>query len=123
MLINFTNHPSQQWKTTQLSTAVKQFGKVSDMSFPAIDPEWDDKKIRQLAENYHEKIIQKINDKQKDAVLIMGEHTFSFALICKLQKAGIFCYATTSHRIVTEEEKIKMSTFKFERFRKYPPCI
>lgn len=122
MLINFTNHPVNKWQDIQFQAAEEQFGNIVDLEFPNIDPAWDHHQIEELAEEYLQQIRSKVRNKN-DAVLIMGEQTFCFSLICKLQKNGIVCYATTTQRNVSEKTNKKISTFEFIGFRKYNVCM
>ncbi len=118
MLLNLSNHPSTNWPANQLEAATQQFGGVQDMPFPEIVPEWGADEVLQLAERYY-------NDIRKSALLpsavhLMGELTFTFALVQKLKAAGISCIASTTERIVNlDENGTKHSTFRFVRFRKY----
>ena len=117
MLINLSNHPSSKWTAAQTAAAVKYYQKVVDMPFPNIAPEWSDQKIAVLAVEYAQKIIAK----QPQAVHLMGEMTFTYALVNLLQKASIHCVASTSERIVQEEENNKKTVFfHFIQFRAYP---
>ena len=52
-------------------------------------------------------------------VHIMGEMTFTFAMVNALHKKGITCIASTTERISSEENGVKTSEFKFVQFRKY----
>lgn len=116
MLLNLTNHPSVNWPENQKSTAVETYGNVKDMSFPQIDPNWDEDRIDQLAAEY----ALKIREINPTAVHIMGEMTFAFRLIAKLKEDRITCLASTTERIAEEDNKgNKISIFSFVRFRKY----
>ena len=58
----------------------------------------------------------------KDVTIhIMGELTFTFALLKRLQERGIRCVASTSKRIVKEEVPGRKEEviFEFDRFREY----
>ncbi len=115
MLLNLSNHPSAKWPENQIQAA-SQYGGVTDMPFPHIDPEADTDQVRQLAEQYEVKIRQMTDVR---AVHIMGELTFCFALIPMLQNAGIPCVASTTARDTLEHDGIKTSVFRFIRFRAY----
>ncbi len=118
MLINLTNHPSTFWDGSQLQAAA-EYGDIVDMPFPAIDAESDESRIELLVNEYFEK-ISNLAIHQKVAVHIMGEMTFCFALIRKLQQAGISCIASTSTRHVEElGNGQKQVNFNFVRFRHY----
>ncbi len=117
MLVNFSNHPSSEWTRNQLETAREQFGTIKDAKHPDILPDWDAKKIREIAEKYHDQIMLW----NPRAVHIMGEHTFCFTLVCLLQKSGVRCIASTTTRSVhkVSDQEIRRS-FSFVRFRDYP---
>lgn len=123
MLINLSNHPSTGWPQKQTVAAVKQYGEIADLPFPAIDPEADTDEVKRLAEQYLIKCLTLIagSNDSRSAVHLMGELTFSFYLLALLQKAGIACLASTTRRNAstgTSGEKITL--FQFVRFREFP---
>lgn len=113
IFINLSNHPSTSWSESQLAAAG---GKVTDLSFPQIDPDGDEAYIEQLANEYYNKIkaIHGVT-----AVHLMGEMNFTFALVTKLKAEGIKCVASTTKRETVEENGVKISKFNFVRFRSY----
>jgi len=116
MLLNLSNHPSAQWPENQLHTAEQKFADIYDLSFPNIDPSWGTSEIEKLAEKY----LALILEKKPNAVHIMGEFTFTFALVSRLQKRDLSCIASTTERIVEETSDGKLkNTFQFIRFREY----
>lgn len=119
MLINLTNHPSSRWSDKQ-KAAAEEYGEIVDMPFPVIDEAGDEKYIATLADEYLNKIVN-LSDTQSVVVHLMGEQTFSYALIKRLRERGITCVASTTKRIVKEEVPGKKSEviFQFERFRAY----
>ncbi len=118
MLLNLSNHPFSNWPPNQLQAALKQYDSIQDMDFPAIDPGWSEDEAVQLAEKYYCKIRKM--DPFPAAVHLMGELTFTFALVQKLKAAGIPCVASTTERIIKfEQDGTKNSTFHFVRFRAY----
>jgi hypothetical protein len=118
ILLNLSNHPSANWSEKQLNAA-KLYGKVKDMAFPAIDPEDSENNIEKLADIYL-KEIEGLSVNNTITVHIMGELTFCFALIKKLNSKNIKCIASTSKRVVTElENGRKEVEFNFVRFREY----
>ncbi|MBE6328913.1 MAG: CRISPR-associated protein [Bacteroidales bacterium] len=119
MLINLTNHPSSRWSDKQ-KAAAEVYGEIVDMPFPVIDEAGDEKYIATLADEYLNKIVN-LSDTQSVVVHLMGEQTFSYALIKRLRERGITCVASTTKRIVKEEVQGKKSEviFQFERFRAY----
>jgi len=117
MLLNLSNHSSSTWLSSQLERATQEFGKVIDMPFPSINPEWDFPLVSKLAVNYFEKIIQMAP--RPNAVHIMGELTFTFNLVSLLKASNIICIASTTNRVVFEKNGQKLSKFEFIRFREY----
>lgn len=117
MLLNLSNHPSQQWSEAQQQTARTQYGSIEDLPFPAIDPKSSSAAIQQLAQDYCERIVAL----QPQAVHIMGEMTFTCTLVRLLQAQGMVCIASTSQRnVVVEANGKKTVQFDFEQFRVYP---
>lgn len=119
MLINLSNHPSSQWNEKQL-IAAKAYGDLLDIQFPVIDESGDEDYIILLVNQYMEKIMS-LGTPNDLVVHLMGEMTFTFALVKKLQQNGIRCVASTSKRIVKEEVPGRKGEviFQFERFREY----
>jgi len=119
MFINFTNHPSTKWSLNQLNNA-KIYGDITDIPFPEVNPDGDEKYILQLTNQYVSEIL-KYNP---NAVLCQGEMTLAFKIANLLISKGIIVLAACSKRIVTEKigengETIKNAEFHFVRFRKY----
>ena len=64
--------------------------------------------------------IKQDNNKYENAVHLMGEQTFCFALLNYVGVDKIPFYASTTERNVIElENGSKQSVFKFVRFRRY----
>lgn len=121
MLLNLSNHPKKFWEQNQLAEAEKLYGEVVDLDFPQIPPEADEELILSLANDFKDiclNILSSSKDKN-NAVHIMGELTFSYALINLLKQEKIICIASTTSRNVIELENKKISQFNFVRFRKY----
>lgn len=119
MFINLSNHPSSLWMEKQIEVA-KTYGDIIDMSFPQIDPEWDDSMINQLVDEY----LVKVCEYDKPVVMLQGEMVFSYRLITKLKEKGIKVVAACSKRVAIEKHdeegnSIKTSIFQFIRFREY----
>lgn len=121
MLINLTNHPSTLWDTAQLDAAQQLFGNIVDLPFPDVDPAGDEQYISNLADEYLNKILSLANG-ALPTVHLMGEMTFTFALLNRLRTHNIPCIASTTQRIVENlpngEKKVK---FQFVRLRMYEP--
>lgn len=123
MLINLSNHPSEKWSSNQRKEAIQNFTEIYDIPFPLIPPCEDEKYIQDIAKRYKDKCITVFIDRagnQENAVHIMGEFTFTFALVNLLLTEGIKCIASTTKRIVKELDNNKNEvTFEFVRFREY----
>ena len=119
LLINLSNHPSAGWGTRQREAA-EMYGEIEDMAFPAIPPEAGEREITDLAEEYVARIEERAETRDV-TVHIMGEMTFCYAVITRLQPLGIPCLASTTRRQVTETaDGVKEVRFDFETFRRYP---
>lgn len=122
MFINLTNHPSSGWSEEQLAAAVK-YGEIKDISFPPINENAPKDEILRLADRYYAQIL-KLGEPQDLTVHIMGEQTFCYAIISKLQQAGIRCVAScTKKDSYVNEKGQKVSTFHFTQFREYEPSV
>jgi len=122
MFINLSNHPSLEWPEPQLLAAEK-YGQVADIPFPVIDPSAETYDIERLVETYEIKVRKLLASESTGifAVHIMGELTFCFALVARLQKAGIQCLASTTSRLAIDQpDGSKISRFGFVKFREYP---
>jgi len=118
VLINLSNHPHSLWSEKQLHSA-EVYGEVIDMPFPDIRPLWNEEEIERLSGEYAKRIAAMGSPAQL-TVHLMGEMTFCYSLLRKLQKKGIRCIASCSRRNATETpEGVKQAVFCFERFREY----
>nr|MDE6795256.1 CRISPR-associated protein [Muribaculaceae bacterium] len=110
------------WSDSQ-KVAAENFGKCIDLAFPNIPSDVDEAEIDRLANQYFDKIQQHKKDLPDSSTLtvhIMGEQTFCYNLINKLQKAGIPCIASCTTRDVTVlPDGSKQVRFHFTRFREY----
>lgn len=118
MLINLSNHPSTSWDGAQVEAARRQYGDIVDMPFPPILPEAGHEEVERLAEEYAERIMLLAHDADV-TVHVMGEMTFTYAVVRRLQTRGITCVASTTERIVVEADGKRTYTFRFSRFREY----
>jgi len=121
MLINLSNHPSISWFNLQFKTAKELYTNVVDLDFPQIPPDADKELIDALANDYKDICLDILSSSKdiKNAVHIMGEMTFCFALINKLKKQNITCVASTSDRNTIDYENSKITNFNFIKFREY----
>lgn len=123
MLINLSNHPSALWGERQLEAA-NVYGEIVDITFPVIDEKGDEEYISNMADEYLQKVLA-LSVNNELVVHLMGELTFTFALLSRLQANGIKCVASTSERIVLDESAGHKGEviFSFERFREYEKYI
>jgi hypothetical protein len=122
MLINLSNHPSSLWSARQTDCATSIYGDIIDLPFPAVNPEGDEEYIAKLVKKYWQKIEGLAGQARNDgsvAVHIMGELTFTFAMVKALQAKEIRCVASTTERVAKEVNGVKTSEFKFVMFREY----
>ena len=121
MLINLSNHPSEKWSEKQLDAA-KKYGPIVDLAFPVIDPRAETFGIDFMADKYEIKIRKLLASQMKGMkfIHIMGELTFCFALVARLQKYGITCVSsTTTRQTVDNPDGSKTTRFDFVQFREY----
>ena len=116
MLLNFSNHPSQQWPTLQTDIAIKTYQQITDLPFPNIPPDMNSDELDALVDLYE----IKVRTADPMAIHIMGELTFTHRLVNRLKAIGYRCIASTTERIVLEDGTgNKTSTFNFVQFRDY----
>ena len=118
--INLTNHPSSLWSDEQLDSA-RQYGRIVDMPFPAVDPAAGPAEIALIADT----CVEKIRAYEEPTVLVQGEFTLTFNLVTRLKAEGIRTLAACSERRVVESKSEdgtatrKSVIFRFRRFREY----
>lgn len=119
LFLNLTNHPSDQWGEEQRKAA-EAYGKIIDLPFPVIEPSYDREMVRQMAEFTVFNITSNFTDAMQPVVHIMGEMTYTYAVVSLLKAKGIKCVASTTERdtVMTPDGK-KISQFKFVQFREY----
>ena len=130
MFLNLSNHPSHKWTDRQreaalaisrdLNDGLDEAGIfIEDMPFPNIPPNADSEAVADLADDFYRKINNECVA-ELTAVHIMGEMTFVYMLVQKLQKRGFECYAGTSDRkTIDHDNGTKTVVFDFVQFRKY----
>lgn len=117
MLINLSNHPSALWEAAQLKAA-HIYGEVEDMPFPVVEPEMSTADVARLAETYAEKLLNRYGT--SITVHVMGEMTFTYAVVSRLKAKGVVCVASTTERCVSvAADGRKVSDFRFVQFRQY----
>ena len=119
MFINISNHPLEKWKGKQLEEAQK-YGKLHEIPFPYIEPEWDSEKLSLLAIEYVEKVRVLLPvPNVRSAIHLVGEPVFVFKLTRLLLAEGYSVVASTTHRRVEVNGDEKTVFFDFIRFRSY----
>lgn len=116
-LLNISNHPFEKWSEIQKQAAIEQFGKVVDMPFPNIPPEYSTAQIYKMAEEYKSKIFEEHPNCK--AIHIMGEFNFTFHFV-SIIKEYIPCFASTTERKFEElSDGSRKLYFDFVQFRAY----
>ncbi len=119
MFINLSNHPMDNWSLEQLTAATIRYGEAIDLPFPAIDPTGDESYIEALVDTYVSKVLE-LSAGYSATVHLMGEMTFTFALVNKLKEQGLDCVASCTDRCVEDmPDGRKQVDFRFVRFRYY----
>ena len=116
MLLNLSNHPSSHWSKAQ-RVAAEEYGDIIDLPFPAIDPWASEADIAVLADRLFQQ-IKSMGGVEDLTVHLMGEFSFTYALLCRLRQEGYDCVVSTSARNVVMREGVKEVIFDFVRFRK-----
>jgi len=114
--VNLSNHPSEGWDDAQLSAA-QRYGEVVDIHFPNVEPAFSSELVNSMAEL----VVNTLTAFDSDiTVHIMGEMTFTYAVVSRLKALGITCLASTTERsTVILPDGRKVSEFKFVQFREY----
>ncbi len=118
MFLNLSNHPSALWSAEQTEAAWRLGGEIIDLPFPQVDPDGDETHIAALADEYCQR-VSALAEGKNITVHLMGEMTFTFALLLRLHAKGIPCVASTTKRVTVEKDGVKTSIFKFVKFRHY----
>lgn len=117
--VNFSNHNSKGWSKSQIDEAEK-YGTIIDVDFPRVPADADENAIRDLGNEYIEKICAFL----PDAVMCQGEFTLTFYVVNELMKRDIVCVSACTERISKEQlmedgAVNKIAEFKFAGFRKF----
>ncbi len=118
MFINLSNHCSSRWEENQLSAA-RQYGSIKDIPFPSVPPRWTEAEVASLAAQYYRQCKEYATTTEEVVFHIAGEPVFCFFLIQQLLEDGFKVLASTTERIVRENEKEKIVRFEFVCFREY----
>ena len=118
VLLNLSNHPLSTWNVEQKEAAAV-YGEIVDLPFPAIADTADTADIQALADEYLCK-IQAMGNNKNTTIHIMGEQTFLYSLLHRLQACGYRCIASTTKRNVEIlPDGSEKKSFTFARFREY----
>lgn len=120
LFVNLTNHSSSSWSELQLEEA-KKYGRIIDLPFPNIDETANEQDITSLVEDYIAKImVVTCNMASPVTVHVMGEMTFTYEMVYKLQLMGCKCVASTTKLIDDVlPDGTKKSQSQFSKFREY----
>ena len=119
IFVNHTNHPSDKWSVAQ-KLAAEKFGRIIDLPFPDIPPNFDTVEVHELVM----KNLREIMKLSPVAVLCQGELNYTVAMVEELKKNSITVMAATSERVVSVIQESdgstkRVSIFNFVRFRPY----
>lgn len=120
VFLNFSNHPSGTWSAAQRSAVTEQFhAQIIDVPFPQVDAAADGAEIAALARSCAEALCSYA----PAAVMCQGEYGLTYAVVQMLKEAGIRCVYSCSERRTSEQQTaqgtVKISEFRFVRFREY----
>jgi len=118
IFINLSNHPSQDWTEPQRRAAEALGHPIHDIPFPDVPADADEGEIDRMAAE----LSERIQAMKPAAVLVQGEFTLAFAIVCRLEAAGIPCYAAATPRLAEkrpDEDDATVRRFRFTRLRRY----
>jgi len=121
MLINLSNHPEATWQKEQIRAANETYGEIVDLLFPNVPSNSNTEEVIELSKIYVNRVDELLKkNKDKNAVHIMGEFTFTYNFVLQMSMKGIETIVSTSERIVQKSENgVKQSTFRFVGYRNY----
>lgn len=118
VFVNFTNHPSSGWSEAQLAAA-RAIGTISDVPFPDVPTDMDEKAFDSLIREYRNRILEVCRGRQA-TVHIQGEMTFTYRMVSELKSRNIRCLASVTKRNTVDLGDGKsQSVFGFAGFRDY----
>lgn len=122
VLLNVSNHPVETWSEEQ-KLAASKYGDIEDMPFPVVDEESGTDDIQALANEYINR-IKAAGDCTNVTIHIMGEQTFLYSMLYRLQLCGYHCIASTTRRDTEMlPDGSRKVTFRFSRFREYENIV
>ena len=124
MFVNLSNHPVVKWDAAQQAAAEDLgFGAPVDITggMPMVPSTATTTEVEAMADS----LVVKALAMDARAAHVAGEMTLTYALVSRLQKHGIPCFAATTERMVLETVNpdgsvTKTAVFAFRQWRKYP---
>ncbi len=112
IFLNISNHPLSDWPPEQVRAALRLApgARLVDLPFPQVPPEAGKADVAALMEA----VLRRVPAGTTHA-MVMGEFALAFALVARLERFGVECFASTTTRRPMKE------AFRFGRFRRYSP--
>jgi hypothetical protein len=111
MFYNFSNHRSNIWPKERVEAIQKCWGQIIDIEFPLFPVEFSEEEVLSLAKDY----IVTLNLGPKDAILIMGEYSFTFTVVDYLLSQNMNVFCIKSRQIRTSVQKEDGTTERVQR--------
>jgi hypothetical protein len=116
LLANVTSHAIAGWSTEQRVGAEELANHLYDLPFPHVEPEWEEEKLDEGAED----VAKKCREGTTHA-LVMGEYALTVRIVQRLQQRGVTCVVTRQRRDVIDlGDGRREQRFAFLGFREYP---
>lgn len=119
LFLNVTHHASSSWSAEQKNAAEEIAYPLEDLPFPDVAPEMTSEEVGALAAVLCGEVLRR----GARAALVQGEMTLTYALVRRLERAGVACYAAATARVASVEQEggvsWKRSRFEFAGFRRY----
>ena len=125
LLLNISNHPSQEWEGAQRD----EWDKIIDIPFPSVDPHMSMGEVVEIARGIQSTIHEHLQNEEFGYllwypiyVMVEGEFSLTFALTELLRQSGWFVSLAfpTSERLVDQEgrRQFRFSGWRFVSLRK-----
>ena len=123
LFINVSNHPSSTWSESQRNAAQK-FGEIIDVTFPAVDPNCDERQINELSESGVNSIDLLMHyhkvDENSTTISVVGEFSLTVNLVNMLHRIYPnmrIVVATSERNTILNPDGTKTIKFEFCKFR------
>lgn len=125
VFMNVSNHPLEAWSADQEEAAYELFpeAQLIDVAFPKVNPTLSTVEVEALTLQFWADLRRRLqaNDQRPVAAMVAGEPILCLGLVRALQGAHIQCYSATTQRdTVIDPNDVKISRFRFVRFRIWP---